>query len=164
MMVGGVSVNEVHPNKCFCQKLLDNDFLVILNWTLLPSTWYKFIRSRFNPWQVTSSGYIWRLQEKIIKTPCAKDEEIHPLSMLFIHDIDNNILNYGARFLSVYQDESEKWDIYLEINIHAWVATKQNPPPFRNCGTRYSRNNQHIKNINSPRHFWKGTGCHSIMD
>ena len=42
---------------------------------------------------------------------------------MFIHDIDNNILNSDASFLSVYQDESEKWELYQEINIF-WVGTK----------------------------------------
>ena len=39
--------------------------------------------------------------------------------MMFIHDIDNNILNYGAKFLSVYQDEFERLDIYQD-NINSF--------------------------------------------
>ena len=37
--------------------------------------------------------------------------------MIFIHDIDNNILDSNERFLGVYQDKSEKWELYQEINI-----------------------------------------------
>ena len=52
-----------------------------------------------------------------------KGEHRLPVSMMFIHDIDNNILNSGVRFLRVYQDEYEMWEIYQEINMF-WVGSK----------------------------------------
>ena len=36
-----------------------------------------------------------------------KGEENILGSIMFIHGMDNNILNYGSRFLGVYQDKSE---------------------------------------------------------
>ena len=36
-----------------------------------------------------------------------KGEENILGSIMFIHGMDNNILNYESRFLSVYQDKSE---------------------------------------------------------
>ena len=45
--------------------------------------------------------------------------------MIFIYEINNNILNYGAGFLCGYQDEYQKWDIYQKIN-NVWVGTKHN--------------------------------------
>ena len=38
------------------------------------------------------------VSNKIIKYPFVKCEDIHPGSMMLIHDMDNNILNYRASF------------------------------------------------------------------
>ena len=51
------------------------------------------------------------LCKKIIKWPLVKCEDIHPGSMIFIHGIDNNILNYGAIFYRIYQEESKIQEI-----------------------------------------------------
>ena len=39
------------------------------------------------------------------KKPFVKGEDRSPDSMIFIHGTDNNLLNYGAKFLKVYQEE-----------------------------------------------------------
>ena len=36
--------------------------------------------------------------------------------MMPIYYIENNIWNFGTRFLRVYQDESEMWELYQEID------------------------------------------------
>ena len=43
--------------------------------------------------------------------PFVKGEEIRPDSMIFIHGIDNNILNSGALVLRVYQEGYKIWDL-----------------------------------------------------
>ena len=74
--------------------------------------------------------------------------------------MDNNILNSDASVLSVYQEKSEKWELYQEIN-NFWVETKKE---CRNCGSPYSHNNKQLKNKNSSRHFGKSTGCRGLID
>ena len=64
---------------------------------------------------------------------------------MFICDIDNNILNSGARFSSVYQDKSEKSELYQEINICGGLEPNQKN--CKNSGARYSCNNQHSGRI-----------------
>ena len=49
--------------------------------------------------------------------PFVKGENISPDSTMFIHGIDNNILNSGARFLRVYQEEYKMFALHEEINI-----------------------------------------------
>ena len=44
-------------------------------------------------------------------------EDRYPDSMMFIHGIDNNILNSGAHFSRVYQEESKMWDLYQDPNM-----------------------------------------------
>ena len=39
------------------------------------------------------------------KRPFIKVEYRYPDPLMFIHGIDNNILNYGAMFLRLYQEE-----------------------------------------------------------
>ena len=46
--------------------------------------------------------------------------------MIFIHVIENNILNYGALVLRVYQEESKMRELYQEITIFGgWNQTKK---------------------------------------
>ena len=50
---------------------------------------------------------------------------MHPNSMMFIHGIDNNILNYGASFLRVYQEEYKMKELYQDIIILVWNQKKK---------------------------------------
>ena len=61
--------------------------------------------------------------------------------MVFAHDINNNILNSGAIFSSVHQDEYEKWGIYQEIDSFEF-GTKEKK--CINCGVSSSYNNQQM--------------------
>ena len=77
--------------------------------------------------------------------------------MVFIHDIDNNILNYGTRFSRVYQEESEIWELYQEIIVFGLEPNKKMAK--RRC--TFLR--QYFDFYNIPLHFWKGTECSGII-
>ena len=44
---------------------------------------------------------------------------------MFIHEVNNNIRIYGTFFMSGYQDESKKQELYQEINIFGGLEPKQ---------------------------------------
>ena len=56
--------------------------------------------------------------------PFVEGEDRRKVSMMFIHDIDNNILNSGGRFLRVYQDEYEIWGLYNEVVFYEFEQIK----------------------------------------
>ena len=62
---------------------------------------------------------------------------MHPNSMMFIHGIDNNILNYGASFLRVYQEEYKMKELYQDIIILVWNQTKKNEKRWCNFLRQY---------------------------
>ena len=69
---------------------------------------------------------------------------------MFIHDIDNSILlSSGERVSNVYQDKSEKWELYQEISFFDLEPKRKN---YINRCTSYSCNNKHMKFINIPLH------------
>ena len=51
------------------------------------------------------------------KTPFGKGKDRRTDSMIFIHSIYNNIINSGARFLRLYQEESKMGYLYQGINV-----------------------------------------------
>ena len=93
---------------------------------LLPSEavlCYKFHLAPFNlrllwtwpVWRMISYFYcIDILLVRKYKRHFVKCEDRHPDSIMFIHVIDNNILNSDAIFLRVYQYESKRWSYCLQ--------------------------------------------------
>ena len=57
--------------------------------------------------------------------------------MIFIHGIDNNILNSGARFLRVYQEESKMRALPRD---KYFGGLKPNQNNLENGGARFSVN------------------------
>ena len=45
---------------------------------------------------------------------------------MLLHNINNNILISNPYFLGIYQDESEKWDIYQDIDIFLGLEPNKN--------------------------------------
>ena len=43
-----------------------------------------------------------------------------PGEMVFIHEINNNILISHPFFLGEYQEKYENWELYQEINFGGW--------------------------------------------
>ena len=51
---------------------------------------------------------------------------IRPGERIILRGINNNIPIYHLSYLSVYQDESENWELYQEMNIFGgWNQTKK---------------------------------------
>ena len=71
--------------------------------------------------------------------------------MMLLHNINNNILISNSSYSIVYQDESEKLELYEYIN-RFWVGTKQKN--YYKYDARYSFNNQNMKNRNIFERGW----------
>ena len=81
--------------------------------------------------------------------------------MMPLYNINNNIRISNSSYLGVYQEKSEKWDIFQEMNIClGWNQTKT---IWRKCSACCLCNNQYIQK-NTPQHSWKGDGCSGIID
>ena len=77
---------------------------------------------------------------------------------MLIHEINNNILNYGVLFLGGYQDKYENWELYQDMDDF-WGY---NPQKISETVVHVTHS---IINIwkNTPTNFKKGAGCSGII-
>ena len=60
------------------------------------------------------------------KSTILKVEDIHPGAMMLLCDMNHNILFSHPSYSIVYQDESEKWDLYSDIKFWGgWNQTQK---------------------------------------
>ena len=77
---------------------------------------------------------------------------------MFIHEVNNNILNSGVLFWGGYHDEYEKLDFYQDINIFFGLEWNQ-----KTAETAVARHWWNNNNKNSSWNFWNGAKFHGSI-